>query len=433
MSATQTAFERGLDREILLSERLRTSIIGGLIAGIVVVFTIGVLTPPAYAEMQRIFKGQLAWYTPLLFLSPVLAFEAVVWWAIGYLLKTGRKPPIILRYLNALIEITLPTLLLLFAAQVFGPIYSLTTPPVYVYFIFIALAALRLDFALCVFTGVVAGAEYMAVALYGIGQARAAGSFDPILLALAAHLGKAGVMVISGVVTGLVTRQIRQRIANALSEVEERNRIIGLFGQHVSPAVVERLIDQQTVFTTEIRDVCVMFLDIRDFTRFAEKKDPQAVVDYLNALFEFMVESVNRHHGIINKFLGDGFMAVFGAPISSGEDTRNAVACAEEIIQRVAQSAASGVIPATRIGIGLHSGQAVTGNIGALERQEYTIIGDVVNVASRIEQLNKQYEAQLLVSQSVWNEIDSAQWPGAALGAIDVRGHDVPVEVYRLA
>jgi len=106
-----------------------------------------------------------------------------------------------------------------------------------------------------------------------------------------------------------------------------------------------------------------MFLDIRNFSAFAEKRTPEAVVAHLESLFEFMIEIVNRHHGVINKFLGDGFMAVFGALVSDG------VEAAREIILRVeSEVAAANVLP-TRVGIGLHAGEAVTGSIGSALRK----------------------------------------------------------------
>ena len=100
---------------------------------------------------------------------------------------------------------------------------------------------------------------------------------------------------------------------------------MSIFGQHVSPEVVDKLLNQNVEIESEIKHVCVMFLDIRNFTSFSENKSPVEVVNFLNTLFEFMIQIVNQNNGIINKFLGDGFMAVFGAPLSNGIDCVNAV------------------------------------------------------------------------------------------------------------
>ena len=177
-----------------------------------------------------------------------------------------------------------------------------------------------------------------------------------------------------------------------------------------------------------------MFLDIRDFTSFAEHRHPEEVVEYLESLFGFMIEIVNRHHGIINKFLGDGFMAVFGAPLSEGRDCANALGAALEILARVDEEVAVGNVIPTRVGIGLHAGEAVTGSIGSTLRQEYTVIGDVVNLAARIEQLNKQIGSRLLVSEVVWEEARGAGLAGATpMGHVPVKGREAPTRIYKVA
>src|SRR6185295_1775729 len=108
------------------------------------------------------------------------------------------------------------------------------------------------------------------------------------------------------------------------------------------------------------------------------------------------VESVNAHHGIVNKFLGDGAMALFGAPLAEGNPCRNALRAALEILDRIDAEVAAGRMVPTRLGIGLHAGPVVIGNIGSPQRKEFTVIGDVVNVASRVEALNKDLGSRLL-------------------------------------
>jgi adenylate cyclase len=193
------------------------------------------------------------------------------------------------------------------------------------------------------------------------------------------------------------------------------------------------LLSQEVELGGEVRHVCVMFLDIEGFTTFSESRRPEEVVEYLNSLFAFMIDSVNHHHGIVNKFLGDGFMAVFGAPISDTRDRRNAVAASLEIIKKVEAMSASGEIAPTRIRIGLHAGEAVTGNVGSTARKEYTIIGDVVNLASRLEQLNKQFGSRVLVSETVADGLDGTVEQLTPHGAIQVKGREQPVQVYELA
>jgi adenylate cyclase len=166
-----------------------------------------------------------------------------------------------------------------------------------------------------------------------------------------------------------------------------------------------------------------MFMDIRDFTRQVEHLAPEEIVALQNRVFGVAAEVVNRHRGMINQFLGDGFMATFGAPVAAGNDCANAVAAARELVARLD----------IRIGIGLHAGDAVTGNIGSAERKQYSITGNVVILASRIEQLNKEFGSQILVSREVLQQAGGAGQDAVSLGALQVKGREEPIEVHRLA
>lgn len=231
----------------------------------------------------------------------------------------------------------------------------------------------------------------------------------------------------------IIAAQSAQVVENAGLH-DERNKILQLFGQHTSPAIAEALLRAGPDTATSRRQrVCVMFLDVRDFMTFSEQHAPEAVVDYLNALFEFMINLVNRYHGIIHQLLGDGFMAIFGAPLSHGNDSQNAVKAALAIIDRVRAASMAGRIPPTRVGIGLHAGEVVAGTVGSVIHKEYKVTGDVVNLAARIEQLTKRYDAQLLVSETVWQALEPGRFEGASIGAVGVRGRAGAVHLYKLA
>lgn len=221
---------------------------------------------------------------------------------------------------------------------------------------------------------------------------------------------------LTALTTARIIRATRALTVESLQHQAARNTILRTFGQHVSPQVVDALLAQGESVQSTVRHVSVLFLDIRGFTTLSETRPPEQVVALLNELFGFMIEEINRHHGIINKFLGDGFMAVFGAPISSGEDARNSVAAARAILMRLDEGIKAGRLPALRVGIGIHAGPAVTGSVGSEDRKEYTLIGDVVNVAARVEGMTKDFGCSLLVTDVVW-----AAQPA---GARSVRVHD---------
>jgi adenylate cyclase len=139
-------------------------------------------------------------------------------------------------------------------------------------------------------------------------------------------------MVVAGVVAGLVALRLHPKFRRAVEEAVSRERVSNLFGQHVSPSVVDRLLDGPAEFTGDIREICVMFLDIRNFTENARDRSPAAVVEFLNSSFAFMIEAIDRHGGFINKFLGDGFLAIFGAPLDDPFAACHAVEAAREIL-----------------------------------------------------------------------------------------------------
>ncbi|HVH41503.1 MAG TPA: adenylate/guanylate cyclase domain-containing protein [Labilithrix sp.] len=422
-------FEVALGREILGAERFRAGLL--LAIPTVALFAL-VIVRGAYPEaVVSLLHGHFELAPVGLFLMAVAAFEFLVLASIRRQLKRDARPSAARRYTQALVEASLPTAVVLYYAAVDGPVQALLMPSTFVYFVFILLSTLRLDFALCAFTGLVAAGEYAAIAVFWSRNETHVEA--PALASFAHHLGKAAILLVSGVAAGFVAQRLRRSFTRALESVEERQRILGVFGQHVSPQVVEKLVLGKTEVRSELREVCVMFLDIRDFTSFAESKSPAEVVDYLNAVFESTIDVVAEHHGIINKFLGDGFMAIFGAPIAEEESCTEAVSAALDIVARIDQLVADGKLPPTRVGIGLHAGKAVVGNIGSAQRKEYTVIGDVVNVASRIEALNKQLGSSVLASEEVWKACRRSDVNAVARESIAIRGRAQPVRIWQLA
>jgi adenylate cyclase len=425
-------FEREFAIESLKSERLRVTILMGAIISSVTLLLL--MTLLFFEQFDITFRGnarRFLFAAAVLFLVNLsyLMAERIV---LGRLIKKQMKPIPALKYLSAFVETSIPTAGIIIGSYFLGPLYTLFTPAAFIYPLFISLSALRLNVRLCIFTGAVAGLEYTLLAFYFVRQGAGA-QVDPVLTALPQHVFKGFLLFLMGVVTGFVTIQIRKRILNAFSVVQERNRISRTFGEYVSPEVMSKLLDLKPDLRSESKNVCVMFLDIRNFTGFAEKRSPEEVVQYLESLFEFMIEIVNRHHGIINKFLGDGFMAVFGAPLSDGRDCANALDAAQEILARVREEVEAGTILPTTVGIGLHAGEAVTGSIGSALRREYTVIGDVVNLAARIEKLNKRFDSQLLISEIVWQAVSSDQSRVVPMGEVEVRGREQAIQVYQVA
>ena len=215
--------------------------------------------------------------------------------------------------------------------------------------------------------------------------------------------------------------------------IEERNRVKMIFGQHVSPSVAEDLLHGGNVEKSRKMTVCVMFMDIRGFTTFAEQHSPEEVMEYLNKVFGFMIECVIEHRGIVHRLLGDSFIALFGVPSPHKDDCQNAVDTARAMIQRLEEKCASGEVPHTRIGVGIHVGSIVVGTVGSENRKEFQINGDVVNLTARIEQLNKTFDSQLLISEDVYRLVNHEGLDAEKIDQVDIRGRKNQVVLYRLA
>lgn len=426
-------FEWNLDREVLYSERMRALIIMGFfLLSALWFFSIGSLFGNTFpdASMKQVRGVPVYVWLSLAFMG-ISLYEAFFAAVLTHFIRRKKNFPVPPRFFNALVEVSIPTITIYLASFIYNPFEALFLPAVFMYFLFIILSAFRLNLALILFTGGVAAAEYLILSLHLL-HASPVFPPDTVFSSPGMYLARTLILLAAGIATAFVSQQIRKRMINSLKTLEDRNRIVGIFGQHVTPEVVDRILAQEGDVVSEERKVCIMFLDIRNFTGYSENRDAGEVIAYLNYLFDFMIEIVNARGGIINKFLGDGFMAVFGAPVSTEHDIPRAVEAGREILRRLESEASAGNIPPTRIGIGLHAGMAMTGNVGSPVRREYTVMGGVVNVASRIEQLNKTYGSAFLVSEAVAAEMESLPEDARDLGPVEIRGLERPVRIYRL-
>ncbi|MFZ1164063.1 adenylate/guanylate cyclase domain-containing protein [Mycobacterium sp.] len=209
----------------------------------------------------------------------------------------------------------------------------------------------------------------------------------------------------------------------------ERQRLQAAFGTYVDPALAARLLEQgDDIFSGERRQVSVMFVDIRDFTPFAEANSAEDTVARLNALFEIVVPAVVDAGGHVNKFLGDGALAVFGAP-NDLADHADAAVSAGLLIHRLVAERFDGAL---RIGIGINTGVVIAGTIGGGGKLEFTLIGDTVNVAARVEQLTKTTGNVILLTQQTVDALLTRP-PGLIdRGAHTLKGKSATVHVFGL-
>jgi adenylate cyclase len=426
-SGADSALPRLLAGEILLSERRRVLGLAGLLTFILALVLLMASVAPGL--VRSIFHGRIPVRVAFTAFLPFIAYELVVASVFTLLLRQGRHFWAFGRFANAVIETSFPTLLLyqlsfyVAAPLIFSGWHS------QLYFLFIILSTLRLDFVLSAFTGAVAAVEFFALAYATLHGGWLGEDFG---VNLTFYLSRSAVLLAAGLIAGAVGVTIRRYFERAIAAASARDRVTNLFGQHVSPQVVERLMALDAQELGEMRQVCVMFVDIRSFTAAARERSPAEIVSRLDAVFALLVDSIDRHHGIVNKFLGDGLLAIFGAPLDDPAAAADAVAAAREMLRAVAAGNVDSPWP-IRIGIGIHIGEAVAGTVGSPRRKEYTVIGDTVNLAARLESLNKEVGSQLLVSDAVRRAAGEAIGEASPLGPVSVRGYAEPVTVWRLA
>jgi adenylate cyclase len=416
-------FAQELTREVMRTEliRVRALILTGCI--LTLALTAMYLIDPVV--VNRTWRGRFGPAAVYGVLIGFILFEVWVHGQIRRNLKLQQDLPVVRRYLGGLIETTLPTVLLVLQIRSMGPSQALAFIMPFIYFIFVILSTLRLDFWLSTFTGFVAGAELFAVAMY---YQDVDASGEPQLYF---HAVRSLIILMCGLLAGAVGLQLRRQFAASIAAASARDRVTNLFGQHVSPQVVERLMAEGTSAAGDLRRVAVMFVDFRGFTAGAQSRTPQEVVGRLDGAFAVLVDILDRHGGIVNKFLGDGFLALFGAPLETADAAHRAVSAGREMLTAMDRINAQTSWP-LRIGIGIHFGEVVAGNIGSPRRKEYTVIGDTVNFASRLEALNKEFGSQLLISAAVREALGEDGSDAIALGEVEVRGYEQKVAVFQL-
>ncbi len=214
--------------------------------------------------------------------------------------------------------------------------------------------------------------------------------------------------------------------------LEERERMKDAFGKFVNKDIAEQVLRGEIKLGGERKKATVFFSDIRSFTAISEKLEPEEVVEFLNQYMTRMVNCVNDTFGVVDKYIGDAVMAVWGAPVSHGNDTENAINGAlmmrKELLE-FNKGRGDAKHPIIKIGCGINTGPLLAGQIGSVERMEYTVIGDTVNLASRIESLNKPFGTDILISTDTYHEVKNI-FRVEPMQKIKVKGKSEPQQIF---
>jgi adenylate cyclase len=239
---------------------------------------------------------------------------------------------------------------------------------------------------------------------------------------------------VEGVHTGDELEDLANGFNHMVDGLKERDKLRTTFGKYMTAAVMDHLMAGKVALGGESLKVTILFTDIRSFTGISEKMDPQQLVALLNEYFTEMVGIVMSEDGVVDKYIGDAIMAVFGAPVPKPDDAVNAVRAAVKMrraLQVLNTRLAERGLATLRTGIGIHTGEVVAGNIGSERRMEYTVIGDAVNLASRLETSTKDLGVNVLISEDTY-ALTKHVVEARPVREITVKGRKAPVMTYEV-
>ena len=419
-------FNEPLHPEFLKIERKRVGIILGL-------FILGSLTLPVLhyfaPNLLRNFLNQDQYISSLVFWWLLFcAFELFVFLRLTYSIKNNISVPKRILILNLLLEFGLPAIVLYHAIKYDYSLLILEYDGLLFYFLLLTLSAMHLDFKISLGAGLLAAVGYFSVAFWGIEYLQPDKDIEQLQeIYTMRSIG----LFLAGIVAGVVASEIKKRVNNYLESVEDQKEIESLLGQQLSKDVANELILHRNDAVGHKVTGSIMFLDIRNFTLMADHQSPEETIEFQNAIFDPLIRIIEKNNGIIHQILGDGFMASFGIAVKNENHANDSYHAGIEIIEAINHLKMEENGDSTKVGIGLHCGEVVTGNIGNEIRKQFSIAGKNVIMASRIEQLNKEFKTQFLISKQIADLLDSKS-ELSDLGLVKLKGIDEKVNVFNV-
>lgn len=336
--------------------------------------------------------------------------------------------------------VSLPTVffLLSHALMPSGAATFINGPFAYLYLGILVLTGLMFDARLARISGAVAATGYVLCVVLAWPGLQQISAPDPAvqqdLVAAPIYAFRALMIFAGGVMVGATTAVSRRLLERVLHEEREKQGLSRLFGQFVSEEVREKILREKSGIVGELKTVVVLFSDIRSFSAYSERVPPADLVRHLNEYFDAMVASITSRGGVVDKFIGDAVMAVFGGLIELPGPAGAALDAALEMRRRLKamnSDWASRGIETLENGIGLHLGEVLQGTIGSSDRKEFTVIGDAVNTSSRLEGMTKETGYPILVSGEVARALPPERRQACVpLGRMKLKGKEHEVEVF---
>jgi adenylate cyclase len=242
------------------------------------------------------------------------------------------------------------------------------------------------------------------------------------------RLQEAVIYLVVAILIAVVMHRARQTVKRQLAAERDMASVSQMFGRFVPKAVADSMIKDKGALDPVERQATVLFTDLAGFTSLTEARGPRAIVDILNAYFDQATEIIGKHNGVVTQFQGDAILAIFNVPFEDLDHAQHAYDASVELIDMVEKNTFAGEKLAVRVG--LNSGPLIAGNVGGGGRQTYTVHGDTVNLAARLESLNKDYGTSLLVSQSTADKLQNSGLQ--KIGETEIRGLSEPVDLFAL-
>ncbi len=329
-----------------------------------------------------------------------------------YLLTKPYKPG--LKYMSTTVDIMMTTGILFLYHYSMGYSTSLKAPPFMNYLLALALAAFRFNTALPIYGGALTIVSYSLLFCYLVATQHVEfGSpldiFTTPKINLVYQVYQVLYLVTGAILVSVLVQNIHRLVRlrvreaeNVLIEKAEREKTLSLFERYFSPEIASYLTDHSQDIGGRTQPVTVVLTDLRGFTTISERLGPADSVNLLNKVFESLVDIVFQYKGTLDKFSGDGMLVVFGVPNSQPDDALRAILAARQMVAKVRELNTG--VP-LNLGIAIHTGNVIFGNIGSPKRMELTVIGDPVNTVFRMEALNKEFGTTIIISERTYAEV----------------------------
>ncbi|MFN9501453.1 MAG: adenylate/guanylate cyclase domain-containing protein [Chryseotalea sp.] len=417
-----------IDLETVKSEYQRSYLmVSILLAGVAIVIVNFFIIDISVAQF---YGGAQVYFFTILWLLIMVAYEAIILQFLKRKLKAQQTVSDSFKMIHSFIEVTFPSLILVQMVFGYEMLAIIESPILAIYYVFIILSILHLEFSISIFTGAIAAIQFGLIVYFGFEYVTPQAAYIPTSPENSYYI-RGILLVLSSAAAGFVARELKNRIQSSFDSNKAKDELANLFNQQVSREVSQSLIKDKGA--TKRLEATVMFLDIRNFTEFADTHTSDEVIDYQNKFLSPIIGIINQHQGVVLQILGDGVMACFGSPVENALHADMAFQASLAIRKKVEQLIADGEIPVTKYGIGMHSGEIVSGNIGNENRKQFSISGSPVIIASRLEQLTKKYRSDILLSEAVYGLIQPGKIKLNCLGEEPLKGIGKPVKVYAIA